>query len=129
MFLVAPQAFFYIKKDKENLWDRFMFSCKRDGTTASAQLVGFMERFLITHEPGNPQTAITSYSPEGQITQAQVEGWIRQECLARANKVGHISEREIIAFAREKVTSGGHLVAMVERVIIWLKKQGVEVWQ
>jgi len=129
VFLVAPQAFFYIKKDKENLWDRFMFSCKRDGTTASAQLVGFMERFLITHEPGNPQTAITSYSPEGQITQAQVEGWIRQECLARANKVGHISEREIIAFAREKVTSGGHLVAMVERVIIWLKKQGVEVWQ
>ena len=129
MFLVAPQAFFYIKKDKENLWDRFMFSCKRDGTTASAQIVGFMERFLITHEPGNPQTAITSYSPEGQITQAQVEGWIRQECLARANKVGQISEREIIAFAREKITSGGHLVAMVERVIIWLKGKEVHVWQ
>ena len=129
MFLVAPQAFFYIKKDKENLWDRFMFSCKRDGTTASAQIVGFMERFLITHEPGNPQTAITSYSPEGQITQAQVEGWIRQECLERVNKVGHISEREIIEFAREKITSGGHLVAMVERVIIWLKGKEVHVWQ
>jgi len=120
---------FYLTKDKEDLWPRFMFACKRDGTKASKQLVGFMERFLITHEPGNPQTAITSYSPEGQITQSQVEGWIRQECLARANKVGQITEREIIAFAREKVTSGGHLVAMVERVIIWLKKQDVEVWQ
>ena len=126
---MSPQAIFYIKKAKEKLWERFVYSCKRDGTTASTQLVGFMERFLITHEPGNPQTAITSYSPEGQITQAQVEGWIRQECLARANKVGHISEREIIAFAREKITSGGHLVAMVERVIIWLKGKEVHVWQ
>ena len=120
---------FYLTKDKEDLWPRFMFACKRDGTKASKQLVGFMERFLITHEPGNPQTAITSYSPEGQITQSQVEGWIRQECLARANKLGHITEREIIAFAREKVTSGGHLVAMVERVIIWLKGKEVNVWQ
>jgi len=120
---------FSIPKEKQGLWKRFKFSCKRDGCSASSQIVGFMERFLITHEPGNPQTAITSYSPEGQITQAQVEGWIRQECLARANKVGQISEREIIAFAREKITSGGHLVAMVERVIIWLKGKEVHVWQ
>ena len=126
---MSPQAIFYIKKAKENLWERFVYSCKRDGTTASTQLVSFMERFLITHEPGNPQTAMTSYSPEGQITQAQVEGWIRQECLNYTKKVGHISEREIIAIARKKVTSGGHLVAMVERVIIWLKGKEVEVWQ
>jgi len=126
---LSPQAIFYIKKAKENLWERFVYSCKRDGTTASTQLVGFMERFLITHEPGNPQTAITSYSPEGQITQAQVEGWVRQECLNYAKKVEHITEREIIEITRQKITSGGPLVAMVERVIIWLKKQGVEVWQ
>jgi len=126
---LSPQAIFYIKKAKENLWERFVFSCKRDGTTASTQLVGFMERFLITHEPGNPQTAITSYSPEGQITKTQIEGWVRQECLNYAKKVGHITEREIIEITRQKITSGGHLVAMVERVIIWLKAQKVEVWQ
>ena len=120
---------FSIPKEKQGLWKRFKFSCKRDGCSASSQIVGFMERFLITHEPGNPQTAITSYSPEGQITKTQIEGWVRQECLNYAKKVGHITEREIIEITRQKITSGGHLVAMVERVIIWLKAQKVEVWQ
>lgn len=124
-----PHRTFSIPKEKEDLWPRFISSCKRDGTSASAQIVGFMERFLITHEPGNPQTAITSYSPEGQITKTQIEGWVRQKCLDHAKKVGHITQREIIEITRQKITSGGHLVAMVERVIIWLKKQEVEVWQ
>ena len=66
---------FSIPKEKQDLWKRFKFSCKRDGCSASSQIVGFMERFLITHEPGNPQTAITSYSPEGQITKTQIEGY------------------------------------------------------
>ena len=84
-----------------------------------------MTRRIVLYDP----VYGASEGEEGQITQAQVEGWIRQECLERVNKVGHISEREIIEFAREKITSGGHLVAMVERVIIWLKGKEVHVWQ
>ena len=102
---------------------------KRERRSRSSIIVDAMKEYADRHIRGNAQTLLSSYANEGPITQALIEGEIRQECLNYAKKVGHITQREVIEITRQKITSGGHLVAMVERVIIWLKAQDVEVWQ
>jgi len=89
-----------------------------------------MERWLITHEPGNPQTSIASYAPEGHTTITQIEGRLRLECLEYANKVGgQLPHRIINEFAKALVPRAKTRLAVIERVTIWLKEKEVKVWQ
>jgi hypothetical protein len=85
---------------------------------------------LVTHEPGNSQTNILSFSEEGQITIAQIEGRIRQECLEYARKMdGVINVKHILEIVKPRVSGPRKRVAMVERVIEWLKEQDVKIWE
>ncbi len=46
--------------EKQTLKD-FKKICRREGQSMSGKLEGFMQRYVQSHKPGNPQLTMTSY--------------------------------------------------------------------
>ena len=53
--------------------------------------MGIVRRYVEVHAPGNPQTLMNSYAPNGSITRDNIEGRVRQPPSRRAG--GCVEER------------------------------------
>jgi len=119
----------YIPVEKEEMWTRFKKACERDGTTMSKVIVKKISEWMVTHEPGNPQTSINSFAEGGKATLAGIEGRVRQLCLERINRFGDMTMRDVRTIAKEEGIKGSHLKPFADRVETWLKEQGKKVWR
>ena len=87
---------------------------------------------MEVHAPGNPQTVMNSYEPDGSITRENVEGRVRQLALEESRRLcrGEISYKMIMEFVRAKGVQGKAAVAMADRTAQWLyKAMKVKVWR
>jgi len=117
----------YIPREKEDMWERFKKACKRDGTHMSEVIVKKIEEWMVSHEPGNPQTAISSFSEGGQTTLSNIEGRVRQMCLECKTNLYH---REVLQWIKDLgVKDGKARIAMAERVVSWLKAHGLVIYR
>lgn len=119
----------YVPVEKEDMWQRFKKACERDGTTMSQVIVKKVSEWMVTHEPGNPQTAINSFSEGGKATLAGIEGRVRQLCLERIAKAGDMTLKEVREIAKVEGVKGSQLKPFIDRVTQWLKEQGKKVWR
>ena len=117
----------YVPREKESMWDRFKKACVRDGKSMSEVVIKKVEEWMITHEPGNPQTAMTSFSPDGKVTVAGIEGRVRQLCMEYHGSLKHLDVVDIIK--EQGIIDGSARVAMAKRVVPWLKDRGIKVSQ
>jgi hypothetical protein len=108
----------------EELWRRFLYICRRKGSSGSERLTEFIRRYVEVHAPGNPQTVMNSYAPDGSITRENVEGRVRQLVLEESRRLGRgeISYRRIMEFVKADGVQGKAAVAMADRTAIWLYK-------
>lgn len=114
----------------ERVWDDFKRICKREGSSASEKLTGYVEQYVLVHRPGNPQTLMPSYSENGSISLENQEGWLRQKCLERAQWKGDIDYKEIIEISKDTGLEVKHRKAMADRTAEWLAKtMMVKVWK
>ena len=110
------------------VWLDFVRICKREGSSASEKLTGYVEQYVMIHRPGNPQTLIPSYSENGSISLENLEGRLRQQCIEHANKWQYIKYLEVVTRAKEMGLKAKPAIAMSERTVKWLREvMGVEV--
>lgn len=90
-----------------------------------------MVDWMIIHEPGNPQTRITSFAPEGKTTLAATEGRIRQIFYELNLRGRDCTWRDILTEVKkdEHGIPKSFKIPMAERVKQWLFEQGIKVWQ
>ncbi len=110
------------------LWPLFKKSCEREGKKASKVLLEYVRNYVEKHDPGNPQTRVTSFSDIGELTIAGIEGRVRQHCLQRSKKIGFINLSEIKQFIREEDVPRQGVYPMSLRIMNWLKERSVKVW-
>ena len=106
--------------------------CRREGSSGSERLTEFIRRYVEVHAPGNPQTVMNSYAPDGSITRENVEGRVRQLALEESRRLGRgeISYRRIMEFVKAEGVLGKAAVAMADRTSTWLyKAMKVKVWR
>jgi len=104
------------------VWEDFMRICRREGSSASEKLTGYVEQYVMVHAPGNPQTLIPSYAENGAVTLENLEGRLRQQCVDHANKYGHIKLGEITQKGTDMGLSVKQAVAMTDRTQRWLRE-------
>lgn len=109
----------------------FCLSVGRRGGSGSERLTEYIRRYVEVHGPGNPQTVMNSYAPDGSITRDNVEGRVRQLALEESRKRGgEIGYRRILDFVKAERVQGKAAVAMTDRVAIWLRKvMKIKVWR
>ena len=95
----------------------------------SQVIVKKVAEWMVTHEPGNPQTAINSFAVGGKVTLAGIEGRVRQLCLQRISKAGDMTMKEVRLIARDEGIKGSQLKPFIDRVTQWLGEQGKKVWR
>jgi len=116
----------YVPHEKEGLWERFKKACEREGTAMSKVIIKQVEKWMITHEPGNPQTAISSFAKGGKITISGIEGRVRQLCIE--NNVERY--KDMLGLIKEQGISDGSMrTAMGERIYVWLKENGRKIYR
>jgi len=115
----------------DELWRKFLLICRREGSSESEKLTEFIGRYVEVHAPGNPQTLMTSYAPNGGITKENVEGRVRQLALEESGKgAGEIRYRRILELVKAKGINGKAALAMADRTASWLfKAMKVKVWR
>ena len=86
---------------------------------------------MEVHGPGNPQTVMNSYAPDGSVTRGNVEGRVRQLALEESRRRGgEISYRRILEFVKAEGVQGKSAVAMSDRTTQWLNKvMKLKVWR
>jgi len=104
------------------VWKDFKRICKREGSSASEKLTGYIEQYVIVHAPGNPQTLIPSFAENGVVTLENVEGRLRQQCVEYAGKYDGIKVPEIVSKARDLGLSASQAIAMADRTQRWLRE-------
>jgi len=102
-----------------------------DNRSGSERLTEFIRRYVEVHAPGNPQTVMNSYSPDGRITRDNIEGRIRQLALEESRRRGgEIRYRRIMNLVKAEEIRGKAAVAMTNRTAQWLyKAMKVKVWR
>ena len=111
-------------------WQTFIQLCKREGTTASRRLTHYIIQYVGEHDPGNPQTTMPSYAPEGHITISQIVGRIRQQSLEYSRKRNNEIRMKIIEeFVRDSNIKPRERLNVSDGIVSWLKKQNVSVWK
>ena len=106
--------------------------CRREGSSGSEKLTEFIRRYVEVHAPGNPQTLMTSYAPNGSITRENIEGRVRQIALdeSRRHRLGEIEYKSIMEFIRVEGVQGKAALAMADRTATWLfKVMKIKVWR
>ena len=58
----------------DELWKKFLSICRREGSSGSERLTEFVRRYVEVHGPGNPQTVMNSYAPDGSGTRGMWRG-------------------------------------------------------
>lgn len=56
-----PDKLFYIPETFELILKKFDEICKRENSSRSIKLRGFIARFVSEHEPGNPQLLLETF--------------------------------------------------------------------
>ena len=107
---------------------RFKKIARREGKIASILIREFVIRYIDIHDPGNPQARITSYAEGGPVDVAIVEGRIREHFRSRAEVQGlDVGYRDIVERCRQDVVDVKAVLAMAQRVTVWLHKRGAKV--
>ena len=104
------------------VWEDFMRICKREGSSASEKLTGYVEQYVMVHAPGNPQTLIPSFAEDGAVTLENLEGRLRQQCVDHAGKYGYIKLGDITRRGTDMGLSAKQAVAMTDRTQRWLRE-------
>jgi len=84
------------------------------------------------HAPGNPQTMMNIYAPDGSITSDNIEGRVRQLALEESRKgiPGEISYRRVLEIVRGEGIQGKAALAMADHTATWLHKaEKIKVWR
>ncbi len=58
------QVKLYWPREKADLWQEFLEICKRDGHSASAEVLAFVDEQVRKRRPGNPQRPLDAYKTE-----------------------------------------------------------------
>ena len=115
-------------KDKTS-WKKFMGIAKREGRTASHILQKYIEEYNRIHEPGNPQSLMSSYSEDGAQTVATIEGRIRQLCIEQHHKAGSLEWGYIVSTVKDHgISDAKSRVAMSHRIRDWLRGRDIPVY-
>lgn len=129
---VSRYRAFYIPESFRGTWEKFLEISRREGKNASVLIREFVSEYVDMHAPGNPQTVMNSFAPDGSITRDNIEGRIRQLALEESRKLGkgEINYMRIMEFVKSEGIQGKAAVAMSERTAIWLfKAMKVKVWR
>ena len=118
---------FYMK-DREK-WKKFVEIADREGKNASKILVKFIEDYVSLHDPGNPQTLMSSYSEGGKVTISNIEGRVRQLCIEKSERRGIRWTRILEITQMEGISEVPMRVAMATRVRDWLREKGYKIIQ
>jgi len=90
--------------------------CRKEGSSGSEKLTKFIRRYVEVHAPGNPQTIMNSYTPDGSITRENVEGRVRQLALEESRRRGgEMGYRRIMNLVKAEEIRGKAVVAMTNR--------------
>ena len=92
----------------DELWRKFLSICRWEGSSGSERLTEFIRRYVAVQGPGNPQTVMNSYAPDGSITRDNIEGRVRQLALEESRRLGRgeISYRRIMEFVKAEGIQG-----------------------
>ena len=104
------------------VWKDFLRICKREGSSASEKLTGYVEQYVEVHRPGNPQTLMPSYAENGAVNMENLEGRLRQQCVEWARKNGSISYDDVVLRAKGLGVDPKPRVAMARRTVKWLRE-------
>ena len=119
---------FYLTDKAE--WGKFMKIVKREGRTASRVLKQYIVEYNRVHDPGNPQSLMSSFSENGAQTLSTIEGRVRQLCVEMHHKSGLLTWSFIIATIKDNgIKDAKSRVVMAERVRDWLRGRDVGVYQ
>ncbi|MBA7650068.1 hypothetical protein ES703_57869 [subsurface metagenome] len=108
---VMEKAFIIIKREALS-FDRFCYTA--------------VEEYVARHFDGNYQTILHSYSDEGKLNQATIEGRIREQF--RAQNI-NIRYRDIVYRCKQDVSDVKVAAPMAERVAQYLHEKGIKVWR
>jgi len=123
-----PRFTVYFKEEQTLVFEKFKQIMSREGSNVSKHLWDYIEDYVDIHDPGNPQSRITSFMLGGSYDMAAIEGEIRQIFHSRAKKGAETTLKEIRQVCRAHIDMEKAL-AMAERVHTWLREQGVVVWR
>ena len=87
---------------------------------------------MEVHAPGNPQTMMNIYAPDGRITSDNIEGRVRQLAIEESRKgvPGEVSYRRVLEIVKGEDIQGKAAVAIADRTAFWLyKTMKVRVWR
>ena len=87
---------------------------------------------MEVHAPGNPQTVMNSYAPDGSIERDNIEGRVRQLAIEESKKgiPGEINYRKVLDIVRSEGIQGKIALTMADRTAYWLNKvMKVKVWR
>lgn len=122
------QAQIYIPKDDDSLWERFKEACDRERKPHSRVILELIKDWMVTHEPGNPQTALLSFGDKGLDSIARIEGRVRQLCLERSSKFGFINKNYIITELKDAMVPADLRESVTIRIIKWLKEKNIIIY-
>ena len=124
-----PSFSVYFKDEQAVTAERFKQIMRREGTNVSKHLWGYIVSYVEIHDPGNPQSRMTSFVDGGTYDIGALEGEIRQIFYSRAKKGIDVNMRDIISVCKAHLDNINKVLAMAERIYTWLKLQGVKAWR
>lgn len=126
-----PSFTFYMSSEDAAFWERFASILKREGSNRSEHLSKHIIEYVERHDPGNPQTRITSHL-DMDFTNASdlvaLEGKIREVFYSRAARIGDLQYSDIVKHCKDHFNDGRRASSMARRVEKWLKEKGVRIW-
>lgn len=101
------------------------------GGSGSERLTDFIRRYVEVHAPGNPQTVMNSFAPDGSVTRDNIEGRVRQLALEESRKGGgEMGYKRILEYVKAEGVQGKVAVAIADRTASWLyKAMKIKVWR
>lgn len=126
-----PAFSFYMRPEDALYYERFKQITKREGSNASTHLREYIINYVEVHDPGNPQTRVTSYLDmefSNASDLSRLEGKIREIFYSRASK-GDLLFRDILTHCKQHFNEPRRAAEMASRVESWLKEKGVKIWR
>ena len=124
-----PRASIYFRPEEDPLYQRFKQIVRREGSNVSKHLMDYIKGYVDFHDPGNPQSRITSFATGGSHDVGAIEGELRQIFKSRGEKGVILTYKDILQVCRAHFTNPTHARAVCDRVCEWLTKIGEKVWR
>ncbi len=115
-----------IRTDNHDLMRGLQEIAKRERLNFNDIAIKAFEEFLDRHGPGNSQTLLDSFEPEGIKSDGQLETEVFRLFESRFMDVLY---REVIEELKRKGFTGQKLVEAAKRVCKALKAEGLKVYQ